>query len=208
MIYRFFKPLFARKTILKRPSRRCFSSKDEPEVHNDEVDEYLLCAIDARSIDRLKTQYCYPVTLKFRDINIEQKVYKKLIGIETRGNVVVVRKAFTNLNRFSTVQQSARQNALFLHDLYSVYLFGHYRWARNNSTIVSIHLPAVIPDDIFHCYNLLMIFFFFFRSYLLLGCLTAGWLTIALSAGVIFRNRLLVIKHFIPHKVFVTVSLD
>lgn len=51
-----------------------FSSKDEPEVHNGEVDEYLLCAIDARSIDRLKSQYCYPITLKFRDTNIEQIV--------------------------------------------------------------------------------------------------------------------------------------
>lgn len=58
-----------------------FYSKDEPEVHNGEVDEYLLCAIDARSIDRLKAQYCYPITLKFRDTNIEQivsviKIYK------------------------------------------------------------------------------------------------------------------------------------
>lgn len=53
-----------------------FFSKDEPEVHNGEVDEYLLCAIDARSIDRLKTQYCYPITLKFRDANIEQIVSK------------------------------------------------------------------------------------------------------------------------------------
>lgn len=55
---------------------RVFSSKDEPEVHNGEVDEYLLCAIDARSIDRLKAQYCYPITLKFRDANIEQIVSK------------------------------------------------------------------------------------------------------------------------------------
>lgn len=55
---------------------RVVLSKDEPEVHNGEVDEYLLCAIDARSIDRLKTQYCYPITLKFRDANIEQIVSK------------------------------------------------------------------------------------------------------------------------------------
>lgn len=49
-------------------------SKDEPELNHGEVDEYLLCAIDARSIDRLKSQYCYPITLKFRDTNIEQIV--------------------------------------------------------------------------------------------------------------------------------------
>ncbi|XP_050521828.1 adenylate cyclase type 5 isoform X2 [Daktulosphaira vitifoliae] len=53
-----------------------FTCKDEPELHNGEVDEYLLCAIDARSIDRLKAQYCYPITLKFKDPNIEQ-VYSK-----------------------------------------------------------------------------------------------------------------------------------
>lgn len=42
----------------------------------DEVNEYLLRAIDARSIDRLRTQYCRPFTLSFRDKNIEKKVRK------------------------------------------------------------------------------------------------------------------------------------
>lgn len=112
----------------------------------------------------------------------------------------MVRKAFTNPNLFSTVQQSPRQDALFLHDVYSVYLFGHYRRPRNNSTIVSIPLPAIIPCSFYYYY--LFFFVFFFRSYLLLGCLTVGWLTIALSAGVIFRNRLLVIKHFIPSEAY------
>lgn len=67
-----------------------FSSKDEPEVHNGEVDEYLLCAIDARSIDRLKAQYCYPITLKFRDANIEQIVSersRKIIRVD-RSNIL------------------------------------------------------------------------------------------------------------------------
>lgn len=35
-------------------------------------------------------------------------------------------------------------------------------------------------------------YFVCFRSYLLIGCLTVGWLTIVLSAVVIFRNRLTV----------------
>lgn len=65
-----------------------FRSKDEPEVNSGEVDEYLLCAIDARSIDRLKSQYCYPITLKFRDSNIEQIVsisamYRYNCGIQS-----------------------------------------------------------------------------------------------------------------------------
>ncbi len=40
----------------------------------DEVNEYLLGAIDARSIDRLRTEHCRPFTLSFRDKNIEKKV--------------------------------------------------------------------------------------------------------------------------------------
>ncbi|KAE9537423.1 hypothetical protein AGLY_006446 [Aphis glycines] len=87
-----------------------FTCKDEPELNHGEVDEYLLCAIDARSIDRLKSQYCYPITLKFRDTNIEQIV--------------------------STVQQSARSDALHLHDVYGVHIFGYYRRSRDNSTTV------------------------------------------------------------------------
>lgn len=43
----------------------------------DEVNEYLLRAIDARSIDRLRTQYCRPFTLSFRDKTIEKKVSPK-----------------------------------------------------------------------------------------------------------------------------------
>ncbi|KAK7602501.1 hypothetical protein V9T40_008090 [Parthenolecanium corni] len=42
----------------------------------DEVNEYLLRAIDARSIDRLRTQYCRPFTLSFRDKTIEKKYVK------------------------------------------------------------------------------------------------------------------------------------
>ncbi|XP_025408050.1 adenylate cyclase type 5 isoform X1 [Sipha flava] len=111
-----------------------FSCKDEPEVNNGEVDEYLLCAIDARSIDRLKSQYCYPITLKFRDPSIEQ-IYSK----------VPDRMLYSYMT--CTVC------------IYLAITAGHV-----------IILPL---------------------SYLLLGCLIVGWLTIVLSAAVIFRNRLM-----------------
>eukprot|EP00102_Acyrthosiphon_pisum_P023590 XP_016660800.1 PREDICTED: adenylate cyclase type 5 isoform X3 [Acyrthosiphon pisum] len=111
-----------------------FTCKDEPELNHGEVDEYLLCAIDARSIDRLKSQYCYPITLKFRDTNIEQ-IYSK----------VPDRMLYTYMT--CTVC------------IYSAITAGHV-----------IILPL---------------------SYLLLGCLIVGWLTIVLSAAVIFRNRLM-----------------
>lgn len=40
----------------------------------DEVNEYLMKAIDARSIDRLRKEHCRPFTLSFRDQNLEKKV--------------------------------------------------------------------------------------------------------------------------------------
>ncbi|XP_052746735.1 adenylate cyclase type 6 [Bicyclus anynana] len=39
----------------------------------DEVNEYLMKAIDARSIDRLRDEHCFPFTLKFRNKKIEAK---------------------------------------------------------------------------------------------------------------------------------------
>ncbi|XP_063372798.1 adenylate cyclase type 6-like [Cydia amplana] len=39
----------------------------------DEVNEYLMKAIDARSIDRLRTEHCRPFTLTFRDQKLETK---------------------------------------------------------------------------------------------------------------------------------------
>ncbi|XP_043523432.1 adenylate cyclase type 6 [Frieseomelitta varia] len=45
-------------------------TKKDPE---DEVNEYLMRAIDARSIDRLRAEYCTPFILTFRLSNIEEK---------------------------------------------------------------------------------------------------------------------------------------
>lgn len=40
----------------------------------DEVNEYLMRAIDARSIDRLRAEHCTPFILTFRRPDIEEKV--------------------------------------------------------------------------------------------------------------------------------------
>lgn len=40
----------------------------------DEVNEYLMRAIDARSIDRLRTEHCRTILLNFRDAQKERKV--------------------------------------------------------------------------------------------------------------------------------------
>uniref|UniRef100_A0A1I8NME1 Adenylate cyclase conserved domain-containing protein n=3 Tax=Calyptratae TaxID=43742 RepID=A0A1I8NME1_STOCA len=45
------------------------SSKD-PE---DEVNEYLMRAIDARSIDHLRAEHCQSILLSFKDQNLERK---------------------------------------------------------------------------------------------------------------------------------------
>lgn len=49
-----------------------------------------------------------------------------------------------------------------------------------------------IPCQVLYSIYASFYLFFFFRTYLLMGCLTVGWLTIFLSAAVIFRNRLMV----------------
>lgn len=40
----------------------------------DEVNEYLLRAIDARSIDHLRHEHCNALLLSFKDKNLEKKV--------------------------------------------------------------------------------------------------------------------------------------
>lgn len=46
-------------------------SEKDPE---DEVNEYLMRAIDARSIDRLRAEHCTPFILTFRRPDVEEKV--------------------------------------------------------------------------------------------------------------------------------------
>lgn len=47
---------------------------NENKKPEDEVNEYLMKAIDARSIDRLRSEHCRPFTLSFRKENLEKKV--------------------------------------------------------------------------------------------------------------------------------------
>jgi hypothetical protein len=44
----------------------------------DEVNEYLMRAIDARSIDRLRAEHCVPFVLTFREPKVEEKVLPPL----------------------------------------------------------------------------------------------------------------------------------
>ncbi|XP_014364757.2 adenylate cyclase type 6 [Papilio machaon] len=48
-------------------------TSNENKKPEDEVNEYLMKAIDARSIDRLRAEHCQPFTLIFRDGNLECK---------------------------------------------------------------------------------------------------------------------------------------
>lgn len=49
-------------------------SSNEVKKPEDEVNEYLMKAIDARSIDGLRAEHCQPFTLKFKNTDIEDKV--------------------------------------------------------------------------------------------------------------------------------------
>lgn len=49
-------------------------TSNENKNPEDEVNEYLMKAIDARSIDRLRAEHCQPFTLTFRDGKLERKV--------------------------------------------------------------------------------------------------------------------------------------
>lgn len=56
-----------------------FSDANENKDPEDEVNDYLMRAIDARSIDRLRSEHCQSVLLSFKKASIEKKVIVKLI---------------------------------------------------------------------------------------------------------------------------------
>jgi hypothetical protein len=56
-------------------SRIGVDPSNENKKPEDEVNEYLMKAIDARSIDRLRAEHCQPFTLTFRDHKLERKVW-------------------------------------------------------------------------------------------------------------------------------------
>lgn len=51
-----------------------FSDANENKDPEDEVNDYLMRAIDARSIDRLRSEHCQSVLLSFKKASIEKKV--------------------------------------------------------------------------------------------------------------------------------------
>lgn len=51
-----------------------FSDGVDNKDPEDEVNEYLMRAIDARSIDRLRSEHCKSILLSFKKSSIEQKV--------------------------------------------------------------------------------------------------------------------------------------
>ncbi|XP_041987039.1 adenylate cyclase type 5-like isoform X2 [Aricia agestis] len=57
----------------KHSSKIGSDNTNENKKPEDEVNEYLMKAIDARSIDRLRSEHCRPFTLTFRDTNLERK---------------------------------------------------------------------------------------------------------------------------------------
>lgn len=56
------------------PFRVGFGESLEEKDPEDEVNEYLMRAIDARSIDRLRAEHCKAFLLTFRRPDIEEKV--------------------------------------------------------------------------------------------------------------------------------------
>ncbi|XP_046976844.1 adenylate cyclase type 6 isoform X1 [Vanessa cardui] len=57
----------------KHSSKIGVDANNENKKPEDEVNEYLMKAIDARSIDRLRAEHCRPFTLTFRDNKLERK---------------------------------------------------------------------------------------------------------------------------------------
>ncbi|CAH0716359.1 unnamed protein product, partial [Brenthis ino] len=57
----------------KHSSKIGVDANNDNKKPEDEVNEYLMKAIDARSIDRLRTEHCRPFTLTFRDNKLERK---------------------------------------------------------------------------------------------------------------------------------------
>lgn len=69
----------------KNAARLGFSDSNDTKDPEDEVNDYLMRAIDARSIDRLRSEHCKTVSLSFKNPNIERKVRtgKKLIEFQS-----------------------------------------------------------------------------------------------------------------------------
>lgn len=58
----------------KNTARLGFSDSNDSKDPEDEVNDYLMRAIDARSIDRLRSEHCKSVLLSFKKASVERKV--------------------------------------------------------------------------------------------------------------------------------------
>lgn len=66
----------------KNSARLGFSDSNDSKDPEDEVNDYLMRAIDARSIDRLRSEHCKSVSLSFKKSSIEKKVKSKANTIQ------------------------------------------------------------------------------------------------------------------------------
>lgn len=62
-------------------SRLGFGEAIEEKNPEDEVNDYLMRAIDARSIDRLRSEHCRAFVLTFKKPGVETKVYIKQLFV-------------------------------------------------------------------------------------------------------------------------------
>lgn len=83
-------------TTQKNSARLGFSDSSESKDPEDEVNDYLMRAIDARSIDRLRSEHCKSVSLSFKQPSIEQKVCDNI-----KISVHPFFELFFNLNLFA-----------------------------------------------------------------------------------------------------------
>lgn len=56
-----------------------FGESLEEKDAEDEVNDYLMKAIDARSIDRLRAEHCHSFLLRFRKPEVEDKVMPRTV---------------------------------------------------------------------------------------------------------------------------------
>lgn len=81
--------IFLINLFVSRPFSEPAEREKNPE---DEVNEYLMKAIDARSIDRLRTEHCRTLLLNFRDPNKERKVRFGRIKYKNKYRLVLLKE--------------------------------------------------------------------------------------------------------------------
>lgn len=96
----------------------------------EEVNDYLGRAIDARSIDRLRSEHCKRFLLTFRDPKVEAKVFFSHIMTDSRGLIMIL----------FAVLQGERQNVGGLFPLLLCHFHRPFCTATNHLTLVSLKI--------------------------------------------------------------------